>query len=714
MTSSGTTQTVDGEPLTRTTGGTGRWLAVPERQYRPELHGIRGVAILGVVVFHLYGDGRVSGGIDIFLAISGFLFTGMLLREATEKAGRFNVFAYLSRLIRRILPPAVLVIVFTAVMGLIVMPVTQHGQLLTEARASLLYFQNIELVNSQLAYEAAGPETSPFQHFWSLSVQGQFFLIWPLIAVLAVFIAKRSRLSPAMAMAVLTGAVFTASFVFSMYMGQVNQEAAYLMTRTRLWELAFGGLLALMISGIRLPQLLRDVLGWFGLILIVTCGFLVDGAALFPGPWAFWPLLGMALVVVSAGPTGTDNQRRGTVAHLMSTSPVGWLGTLAYGLYLWHWPLLIFYLEVRDNQSVAWPGGSFILLISLAAAWVTYREVEQPMATLKFLRPWLVVPVGAAVLIAGAWYLTWNINQGQATPADDTSNDDVVVEPDGEDEGIQLERGEHPGALALLEGDEDALGGEEFYPDAETLAQDEPPYYDWDCRQEPGDSPDSGEVLICEDPEPPAEPTATVMLAGGSHAGQWHDAFIMLGEVYGWEVILADKSGCRFGHTDNPEDNKCAEWNLNFSDALAERDVDVVVTAGTLIPDTSEERIESEAPARWQEIVDTGADLLLLRGTPRPDDNVADCLAEGDSPDECAPDESIIAETNPLDETDLPDGTHTIDLTSSYICPERQCSAVIGGVAVYRDDSHLSSEYVESLAPMLDREMREKMPQLFE
>ncbi|MGO1884340.1 MAG: acyltransferase family protein, partial [Citricoccus sp.] len=184
---------------------------LPERRYLPELHGVRGLALAGVVLFHLFGNGRTSGGLDVFLAISGFLFTGMLLREAATSGGRIDLLRYFGRLARRIVIPAALVVLVTTVVGLFVLPSTQRDQLLAESRASLLYFENLELVNSQLAYGAAGPETSPFQHFWSLSVQGQFYLVWPLVAVIAVLVAKALRVPAARVMGVLVVVIIGAS-----------------------------------------------------------------------------------------------------------------------------------------------------------------------------------------------------------------------------------------------------------------------------------------------------------------------------------------------------------------------------------------------------------------------------------------------------------------------------------------------------------------------
>lgn len=316
---------------------------LPERRYLPELHGLRGLALLGVVVFHLFGSGRVSGGIDIFLAVSGFLFTGMLLREAAASGGRIDPFKYFGRLVRRILVPAAIVIAATLALGLMVSPVTQHRQLWTEARASLLYFENFELISSQLAYGAAGPDTSPFQHFWSLSVQGQFYLIWPLVAIAAVIIAKTTRTSATRVMAMLIGTVFIASFAYAIYVGSYSQDEAYLLTTTRAWELAFGGLLALAGGALRLPKSLRGLAGWAGVFLIVTCGFFLDGGQLFPGPWALWPLAGLTLVLIAAGPTGGNNDPIWSATRFLSNKPLAWIGDHAYGLYLWHWLCVINY-----------------------------------------------------------------------------------------------------------------------------------------------------------------------------------------------------------------------------------------------------------------------------------------------------------------------------------------------------------------------------------
>lgn len=672
---------------------------LPDRRYRPELHGVRGLAILGVVLFHLFGAGRISGGIDIFLAISGFLFTAMLLREATHSGGSIQIGRYLARLARRLLPPALLVIAFTTLVGLWLLPDTRHHQLLAEARASLLYFENLELIRSQLGYGAAGPESSPFQHFWSLSVQGQFYLVWPIVAVLAVWLAKRLGRSALSVMSLLVLAVLTASFVFAWYMQGANQEEAYLMTRTRFWELAFGGLLALLGARLTLPAPLRLPAGWAGFALIVLCGFALDGAQLFPGPWALWPLLGLALVLAAAGPEGGDKDSHGTATRFLSNRPFAFIGNIAYSLYLWHWPLLVFYLEARNYPEVGIRGATVVFAVSLMMAWLTYRLIEQPAAARSLANRSLLV-IAASALIIGAAATSYGVQSTQVDRPEGFSMSGV-------------DEDDYPGAAVTTDEDYEYAETEDFYPETDVLAEDQSMYYDWGCNQR-GDGSGTGEVLLCEDPDKPENPDATIMLAGGSHAGHWHHALKILAEQNNWELVIADKAGCRFRHTDDIENDTCSQWNAGFQEFVAEQQPDLVVTSGTvLMRSGSEERIQDGAPERWEEITEAGSELLLLRGTARPDEDVPECLAEGGTALSCGPEFDIYAEENPLLAEDLPQGAYSVDMTEN-ICPDGSCPAVIGGVAVYNDDSHLSTYYVETLTPILDEKLRDEMPHLYE
>lgn len=674
-----------------------------DRRFRPELHGVRGLAILGVVLYHLFGNGRISGGIDIFLAVSGFLFTGMLLREAESKNGAIDLLRYLARLIRRLVPPALVVIAATAAAGLLLFPSTRHVQLLSEAKASLLYFENIELISSQLAYGAAGPEASPFQHFWSLSVQGQFYLVWPVVAMLAVVIGRRMGRSSVAVMAVLSSLLIAGSLAYAMWMQSYDQAQAYLATIPRVWELAFGALLALLGSRLSAPRPLRVFAGWFGVALIVTCGLVLDGGQLFPGPWAMWPLLGLALVLVSTSADEPEGPRYGA-ARLLVNPVFAFIGDVAYGLYLWHWPMLIFYLEIRGYDSVGPRGALVVFTAALIAAWVTHRLVERPAGRLKAVRAWPQITAATAVVLVTG--LTFHTLQAHATP-------DL---PDGY-QMSGVDRTDYPGAAAFAEG-VDAPDGVDPYPEAQVASEMHQVYYNEladarPCIQHQKSGPGADEVEVCEDPSPPESPTATVAISGGSHGGHWYGALSRLAEKNDWELIIVYQSGCRFGDAAR---ESCVGWNDNFVSYLDEREIDLVVTPGTFLTSAESkptEQLQPGAVNRWRQILGTGTELLALRGTPRAEESIPDCLASGGSVMECGTDADSYQSDNPLEEVPLGEAFHQIDV-SDLFCRSGECPAVIGNVMVYLDEDHILPAYSETAAPYLEERMQKSVPTLFE
>src|SRR5699024_1683813 len=210
-------------------------------------------------------------------------------------------------------------------------------------------------------------------------------------------------------------------------------------------------------------------------------------------------------------------------------------------------------------------------------------------------------------------------------------------------------------------------------PAIEDLPNDRPEVYEQGCVQSLGNGPGLDEIEVCEDPNKPDNPTATVVISGGSHSVHWYEAYRALAEEYGWELLVVNKDGCVFMDTTDADSAACDAWNDNYIDWLEQRDVDLVVANGTRIFADRAEFIHDGAQERWKEITDTGAELVLMRGTPRPGDNVADCLADGKSSTECGADTYQIADTNPLEEQSLPDGTYYIDMLE-HVCPEGMAS----------------------------------------
>src|SRR5699024_10573260 len=297
------------------------------------------------------------------------------------------------------------------------------------------------------------------------------------------------------------------------------------------WQLAFGGLLALAGGTLRLPKQLRGPAGWLGLALIVTCGFALDGAQLFPGPWALWPLAGLTLVFIAAGPEGGDNDPKGTAAHFLSNKALAWIGDHAYGLYLWHWPLLIFYMEYRGRDAIGIRGALVVLAITTVLAMLMYKYVESPLQRSTRRNTEGINQSNKTTVMVGASVLAI---AGITTSLLSPSFDELDTSFEGLDGNL------YPGAAEsfMSQPAPDA----ELFPPIEEVKQYRPDYAKNDCGQKLGDDPGTDEVIYCEDEQAPEHPNATVVLAGGSHAGHLEDAFRTLGQKYGWEVLVVVKS----------------------------------------------------------------------------------------------------------------------------------------------------------------------------
>ncbi|MFD5829237.1 acyltransferase family protein [Lentzea sp. NPDC060358] len=357
----------------------------PPRTYRPELQGLRAVAACLVVVYHVW-LGRVSGGVDVFFLISGFLVTGQLVRATAR--GRLDLRALWSRMARRLLPAAFVVLGATVVAGMLLLPPDRWSQTIREVTAAALFVENWQLAADATDYYAQNDQASVVQHFWSLSIQGQFYLLWPLLVGLVVLL-RRSL--PRVLLV-----VFASSFAFSVWLTAVDQPLAYFHTATRIWEFALGGLLAL--TGFSLVRPLRIVLGWAGLAGLLLCGLVLQVGAQFPGYLALWPTTCAAAVIVA----GTTGSRFGADRWLAGER-MRHLGDLSYALYLWHWPVLVLYLVVRGQSEAGLLGGVAVISVSLVLAALTHLLVEEPVRRsglpTRKLTALLLVPLLAAVAL---------------------------------------------------------------------------------------------------------------------------------------------------------------------------------------------------------------------------------------------------------------------------------------------------------------------------
>jgi peptidoglycan/LPS O-acetylase OafA/YrhL len=341
-------------------------LSSPSSKYRPDIDGLRAIAVMLVVIFHAFPEAMPGGfiGVDIFFVISGFLITGIIVRELDQK--RFSLLAFYNRRIRRIFPALIVVLCVTLVLGWLWMLPAAYAQLSSDVFASAAFFANIALL-LQSGYFDIESAKKPLLHLWSLGIEEQFYLVWPLLLMLV----ARLRLRMLTAVSV----VGMASFVLNVALIGSNPVATFYLPFTRAWELLAGAALACGWNQISQTGAASNRRALFGVLLIATAAAVLDTKSAFPGWWAMLPVAGAALLL--SAPAAWFCQA------LLASPPMVWVGLISYPLYLWHWPLLVFCGIIKFAPLTLLERG-LVVGLSFALAWATYRFIEIPF---RFGRP---------------------------------------------------------------------------------------------------------------------------------------------------------------------------------------------------------------------------------------------------------------------------------------------------------------------------------------
>ena len=365
--------------------------------FRPEIQGLRSLAVLMVMSYHIW-LGRVSGGVDVFLLISAFLMTLQFVGRY-EQGRPMALLKHWLHLFRRLVPASVTVLVAVLAATILFLPRTRWLDVISQGWASLFYAENWLLQSQATNYYAADhSQASPYQHFWSLSIQGQIFILWPLIFAGAAIIAKRFKLRYRVLLCYIFAAVFLGSLIYSIIFTQASQTEAYFDTGARLWEFALGTLVALALPALKLPRNWRLGLGWLGIAAMLSCGILLNVQASFPGFVALWPTLAAACVIAA----GQTDSKLG-VDRILSSRPLVRLGDMSYALYLWHWPVLVISLAATGKDRAGPITGSVIVAVSLVLAYLTTRFIEKPWREWKWpeaRRRRALIAIAAAVAVA--------------------------------------------------------------------------------------------------------------------------------------------------------------------------------------------------------------------------------------------------------------------------------------------------------------------------
>jgi peptidoglycan/LPS O-acetylase OafA/YrhL len=708
-------------PQPSNTGGHPRQAAqpLPEPQplrwegvgFRPDIQGLRAVAVVLVLLSHA-GYGFAKGGyvgVDVFFVLSGFLITSLLVKEAFE-TGRISIAGFYARRARRILPAASLVTIATVFGAWLWFPVTRLEAVMQDAFTVIVYVVNYRFVSEQTEYLNADQMPSPFQQFWSLAVEEQFYVVWPLLLIGLMFLAGRSPrklVSAGIAMAVV---VFAISLFLSVLITERSQPTAYYAAHTRAWELAAGAILALALPTLKkTPKATAWVLGILGLAAIVVSGVTYTDETPFPGYTALLPVVGTMLVIAAGSGPGTN-----PTSTLLGTGPFQFLGKISYSLYLWHWPILILIpLAVGAESSVVL--NTVLLLGTIAVSQFSYRYVEEPIRNARFLKAgnlWglgigvvcSVLSIGLIITLTTAFSKT----DEDAGPADleaveQTANADVLTEK-------------------LREGLEVETVPDDLTPSLSGAAEDEPATYGDDCH---GGYDEVAPPDDCVYGDPDSD--IDVVLFGDSHAAQWFPALESIAEERGWRLLPITKSACTpvSVHVESTqhagEYTECWEWKQAVFDRIDALQPELVVIsnedATALFEVDDADRLEAWSTG-WDDTLDrvtaaAGA-VVTLADTPRASTETAapDCLAiNEEAVRDCLADNPYklraVERREAGREANERAGAEYVD-TEPWFCVDEQCPLIVDHLLVYRDSHHISTAYAQSVAAVLG----ERLPEL--
>lgn len=719
------------------TSDTSHATTIPRTSYRHDVDGLRGIAIALVVIFHIF-VGRVSGGVDVFLLLSGYFFLGSQLRYAGRDNATLNPFWPIWRTIRRLAPALLVTLGATAALVKFLVPTLETSELYKQFTASVFYYQNWELSRQDLDYAAASSETSPLQHLWSMAVQGQFYVSGIVFALLLGGIWRwiRSKRKDKMDvepelklnldgqrfMYLVAGpmliAVTVASFAYAARFGLVGTPSNYYSTFSRAWELTLGGVLAIYFTRLNVGRVVGLLLVLAGLVAIFATGLVITETAAFPGPLTLLPLGGAALVIIGGA---SDNP----LSRLLSRGVIRWLGTIAYSLYLWHWPLLIVATVYFDQPTPSFGLGVAIVVVSLLLAHVTNILVEKPLAqkrarpvrgdraflsatknTFKHSAPKVRGIAMVALLFLAGTLLSLGPRYEDNLAAEIAAAEDAARDPATNNPEM------YPGARALL-GAEVPTGIAPI-PDPNLVGKIIAVTSADHCfihNKLPADHftefTKDGKPCVYGD----EDSDFLVVLAGGSHAEQWADVLDILGKKHGFRLELVARMGCPLVIGDYSRVSEdCATWSQLAVQRIADMDPDLVVTSSTRPGDAqgfTQDMVPEGYVGFWNQMAAYDIPVLGLRDNPwgtyqdKPEDK-SKCLASTGDVERCSMDrDSIYAAVPPTDIYEQWFPNMTFVDTADWFCPNGTCPPVIGNVVVYRDYHHISAAYSRSLEPLL-------------
>ena len=652
-----------------------------------------------VVAYHLLPGTFTGGyiGVDVFFVISGFLITSHLLSKPPTSAGMLAQFW--ARRVRRLLPAAFTVIVATLCMTWLFAPESRWRSVSWDGIASAFYVQNWRLASSSTDYLASEDAPSPLQHYWSLSVEEQFYIVWPILILVIFAIAGRMRWNRHVVVTSVLALITAASLGYGIYLTATEPAAAYFVSTTRVWELGIGALLACVHQLWRPGRVLGIIAAWLGILLILWAATTYTSATPFPGAAALAPTLGAALFMWPAStsmwsPTGA-----------LGIRPVQWVGDASYSIYLWHWPLIAL-VPLLGNERMGWIDAVLIIVGALILSALSKNFIEDRFRQASMLRlPSRSFAMGAssmALVAIMALVPVFIVGQQEKDSQQQVASARTSTDP-------------CLGARAL---DRPAsacpdVPRDELVPKPAVAGDDKAQLYPDDCWEE---SPFPG-LRKCVY----GKGERNIAVVGNSHAGQWMPALRKLGAEEGFRITTYVASSCApiDAELDFSAEKRagCRDWAQRAVKATAGDQFDLVIVSTRNV-----HGVNGSTDANFNKDLEAGykgllkqweqkdTNVLVLHDTPFPQDSIKsipDCLADSSKEvKDCSGDPKKWIPTDPLYNAAKKMGSdiHTADL-NDHICRPERCYGANGGVVTYFDGSHISATYAATLSPYLKPEI---------
>lgn len=644
---------------------------------------MRAIAVLAVVFYHAGLPFLPGGyvGVDIFFVISGFLITSHLV-GALNRDGHVGLASFYARRIRRILPASVFVLLMTLMAAFIWIPPQLMRDVWRGAVATALYIPNLYFAATGTDYLA---EVTPsvFQHYWSLGIEEQFYLVWPLLLIFGWKFVKSKK-----NFVYVIVALVIISFVAGAIATSWRQPWAFFLLPFRAWELGLGGVVALVLKwrpDIIGPKL-AILLGWLGVGAMILPIFVFSDRTVFPGYWAALPAVGSALVVLVGGTGG-----KGAPGQVLSSPTLGVIGTISYSLYLIHWPALtIPQIAVGYSHPIPLWINLSIAIACVPLSWLVYRLIEDPMRSASFwrkARPRRTLMSAGFIAIFSIAIASGFYGYTMSRPL----HDDRTVQA--------TEVSTYPVGTAYVP--------QNMKPTLKNVSNDLSPVSKDGCHRSPSET--SLEGCVYGDPK-----GGRVVLFGDSHAAQWYPALHPYAASRGYAVESRTKSACpSISATTVFEGNvyhNCDEWRDAVIERINQEEPTLVVLSnfGGLDLKSGGDKGKAWEAALVETIQRIDAPVVVIGDTPSMGETPALCLSKNlhdtqkcsvkrakalSSPTRKAEREAVAAA-----------GAAYIDLTD-LLCNEKTCDPIIGNTLVYRDDNHLTATFSALLAPALGREL---------